>query len=545
MKKLTFFVGMVLLLQLQSIQAQTISEGLKFFENENFTAALNTFKTLATQEPTNPIHQYYIGEVLYATEDYAGAEKAYLEGIKINSKSPESNIGLAKIKLDQGKAPEAQLIFDAVVKANKKSAAALGLIGHTLLNSKKPNATKALEYLIKSRDMDPKVAITWSDMGDAYKLNQDLGNAMTSYESAVEKDKNNLKALMNMAEMWAASKQVDLAIKKLEDAMALSPDYAPAYKSLYELYIRARKFSKVTPLLDKYVSLVGTDVDARVRLVKFLCFQAKDYDRAISEGTKVLASNPEQYTLHRWLAWAHYEKENFQDSYDHSKKLFAAAEKEPTRKLFPSDYEYYAKATYKIGNLDEAAIAYERVLQDEPNKAHDYYGNLAKSYFETKNYEKALTYYGKKGEVKALNIADLYYTGLSQFYSNRFVEADSSFSMVLAANPNYPQGWWMKVRIAKTLDTTTVNRTWLARPMFEKYIEYASTAFTSDPEKNKSYRTNLLEAYNYLSYCYVQLGDFELAKLYYNKLLELDPTNTTAADNLKILTNMPPPKKTN
>ena len=249
--------------------------------------------------------------------------------------------------------------------------------------------------------------------------------------------------------------------------------------------------------------------------------------------------------MHRWLAWAHYEKENFQDSYDHSKKLFAAAEKEPTRKLFPSDYEYYAKATYKIGNLDEAAIAYERVLLDEPNKAHDYYGNLAKSYFETKNYEKAIIYYGKKGEVKALNIADLYYTGLSQFYTDRFIEADSSFSMVLAANPNYPQGWLMRVRIAETLDTTTVNRTWLARPMYEKYIEYASTAFTSDPEKNKSYKTNLLKAYNYLSYYYVQKEDYETAKMYYNKLLELDPTNTNAAENLKILTNMPPPKKTN
>lgn len=538
MKKLTLSVVAFLVLGMQYAQAQTISEGLKFLENENFTSALNTFKSLATKEPTNPIHHYYIGEVLYVTEDYVGAEKSYAEGVKINNKAPECNIGLAKIKLDQGKSVEAQAIFDAVTKANKKSASAFGLIGHTLLNNKNPNATKALEYLIKSRDMDPKVALTWSDMGDAYKLNQDLGNAMTCYESAVEKDKNNLKALMNMAEMWAASKQMELAIKKLEDAMKLSPDYAPAYKSLYELYIRARKFDKVTPLLDKYVSLVGTDVDARVRLVKFLCFQAKDYGRAITEGIKVLTTNPQQYTLHRWLAWSYYEKENFQESYDQSKKLFESAEKDPSRKLFPSDREYYAKATYKIGKLDEAAIAYEAVLVDEPNKAHDYYGNLAKSYYDIKNYEKAIMYFEKKGAVKPLNIADLYYRGLCYFYSNKYVEADSSFSKVLSANPNYPQGWWMKVRVAKIQDTTTVNRLWMAKPMYEKFIEYGATAFSSDPGKNKSLKSNLIEAYNYLAYYHVQNNDYESAKFNYSKLIELKPDDAVAVENLRIL-NLP------
>ena len=92
--------------------------------------------------------------------------------------------------------------------------------------------------------------------------------------------------------------------------MKLNTDYAPAYKDLYELYIRERKFDKVVPLLDKYVTLVGNDIDAKVRLVKFLCFQAKGCDRAISEGQKLLTTNPEQYTLYRWLAWSYGEKKN-------------------------------------------------------------------------------------------------------------------------------------------------------------------------------------------------------------------------------------------
>ena len=66
--------------------------------------------------------------------------------------------------------------------------------------------------------------------------------------------------------------------------------------------------------------------------------------RAIDEGKKILATNPEQYSVHRWLAWSYFESGKFQEAFDQSKLLFEAIEKEPTRKSYSSDYEYYAKA---------------------------------------------------------------------------------------------------------------------------------------------------------------------------------------------------------
>ena len=107
-----------------------------------------------------------------------------------------------------------------------------------------------------------------------------------------------------MARIWAAAKQDRAAIPQLEKAIKLSPNDAVPIKDLYRVVYQDRQYDKVTPLLDKYVALTGNDVDAKVRLVKFLTFQAKDYDRAIMEGEKLLLTNPEQYTLHRWLAWS-------------------------------------------------------------------------------------------------------------------------------------------------------------------------------------------------------------------------------------------------
>jgi len=194
MKNLSLLVIFFLFIQTGIITAQTVNEGLKYLENENFTAALNTFTTLASKEPTNPIYHYYIGEVKYQMEDFSGAEKSFADGLKINSKCAECAIGLGKIKLDNNKAEEAQALFDGAIKSNKKSASILALVGNAYLTSKNPSAPKALEYLIKSRDMDPKAVSIWSELGKAYMLNDDFGNAMSSFETAVDKNKNNLDA---------------------------------------------------------------------------------------------------------------------------------------------------------------------------------------------------------------------------------------------------------------------------------------------------------------------------------------------------------------
>lgn len=518
------------------LQAQTLDEGLKYLENENFSAAVNAFISLASKDPENPLYPYYLGEARYQMEDFAGAEKAYADGLKISSKCAECAIGMGKIKLDQNKIEEAESLFDGAIKANKKSASILALVGVAYLTSKNPTPVKAIEYLIKSRDMDPKVASTWTQLGNAYMLKDDLGNAMSTFETAVEKDKNNLHAYMSMAKMWASTQQADLAIQKLEGALALSPDYAPAYKSLYELYIRTRKMEKVTPLLTRYVSLVGDDVEARVRLVKFLCFQAKDYDKAILEGEKLLLTNPEQYTLHRWLAWSYGEKEQYPLSFEHSKKLFAACSADPNRKLFPSDNEYFAKAAFKTGNLEEAAVAYEKIILENPSKAAEIYANFAKSYFDSKNYNQAIVYFTKKSAVKPLNSAELYYLGLAQFYTENLTAADSSFEKVLAANPNYPQGWYMRIRIANKLDTSTVNMSFLAKPLHEKYIEYAVT-------DSLKYRKNLIDSYNYLGYYYVQKEDYDMAKQFYSKALGLDPADMASLKAMEVLSSVGIPKK--
>lgn len=526
MKKLLFVSVFFSCATLVSTQVPSLQEGIRHLANENFTAALNTFTAIAKGDPKNGSIYYYIGEVSYRTEAYAEAEKAYRKGLSINPQCAECKAGIGKILLDQGKTVEAEENFASATRLDKKNPEVFAIIGEAYLYGKKPNGNKAVQFLSTARDMNPKVAKYWANLGNAYQMIGDNGEAMTSFETAVEKDPKNTSAYISMARIWASAKQTDLAIPKLLEAIRLSPDDAPPYKDLIELYIRTGAYDKVTPLLEKYVSLTGTDVDAKVRLVKFLTFQAKDYDRAIVEGEKLVKTNPEEYTLHRWLAWSYGEKGEYQHSHDHSVMLFDEIGKKEGRASFPSDYDYWGKAAFKLGLLDEAAHIYRKYLDLDPSRSQEIYGILAKAYYDSKNYEQAIAYYRRKGGEKPLSNADEYFYGLSYYRIDKYAEADSAFARVLAITPDFASAWYWRAQVGNRLDPE--QKEWLAKPFYESYIPLAE----SDKEKNKK---GLAEAYNYMASYAVQHDDNELAMKFFENTIAIDSTNTFATESLKIL----------
>ena len=140
--------------------------------------------------------------------------------------------------------------------------------------------------------MNTKNALYFIKLGDAYLAKNDGGNAMTNYEFAISKEPSNPRGYMRKAILARRANLTDEAIATLEKTIQLDPNYAPAYKDLVEVYVSKNQSAKVTPLLEKYVTLVGTDLDARSRYVRYLAYQAKDYDKAIEEANKVLAADP-------------------------------------------------------------------------------------------------------------------------------------------------------------------------------------------------------------------------------------------------------------
>ncbi|MBK8956356.1 MAG: hypothetical protein IPM34_12495 [Saprospiraceae bacterium] len=518
----------IITFSLFNLTAQSIQDGLRHLENENYKSAMDVFDKLIAMQPKAYINHYYKAEVYVAMGNSQAAKTSYLKGLEISSKCDECLIGLGRLDLNENKTAEATKHLESALKGNSKNANIQALVGKAYLYADKPQPETALIYLEKARDLDPKQSKYWIYLGDAYQMKEDLGQAMTSYETAVEKDKNDPETYVKMARIWAAGKNLDLAVQNLQNAIKIDSGYALAYKELYEMLIRSRKFDQVIPILDKYVELSGSDVDAKVRLVKFLCFQAKDYNRAIVEANKILENSPEQYTLYRWLAWSYYENGEYNYSLASSYKLFRAVEQgDPSeQKLYPNDYEYAGKAALKLKLADTSDLFFNRVINLQPERKAEIAGMLGKAYYDIKRYDKAESWYLTKDSINPLT-SELLYLGMSQKFQKKFVEADTTFGKLLVRTPGYEYGWLQRADIQHKLDTSEP-KSYKAKPFYDKFIELASMA----PDKNK---TGLIEAYIYMLVYNAQIGAYDSAKSYCEMVLNIDPEESRAVEYSKIL----------
>jgi tetratricopeptide (TPR) repeat protein len=532
MKKL-LFVHILGFLAVTAMAQPTLKEGCRMLENENYKGAADQFNAIAKADPKNGTIYYYIGEVSYQQDIPAEAEKAYKKGLSINSNCAECKVGLGKIAMDAGKTAEGHEYFESAMRLDKKNPEIFFLVGDAYLSSKHPDANKAVKYLGMARDMNYEVAKYWARLGDAYEMLGNNGEAMTHYETAVRKDPTNTAAYISIAAIWKAAKQYDTAIVYLKKAIDLSPNDAQPYKDLIELYILTNQLDQLPPVFARYTELAGDDIDAKVRQVKFLTFQAKDYDRAIEIGEPLLQAHPEQYTLHRWLAWAYGEKGMPQQSYDHSKMLFDEIGKDTSiRKAFSSDYEYWAKAAMKLDSLDEASHIYRKFIELEPSRAHEIYGLLAKAYSDAKNYEQAIAYYHRKAEVKPLSTIDNYYLGMAYFYTDQNLKSDSCFIQILTLTPNYAAGWLMRARNAEALDPE--GKEALAFPFYKNYITFANEE-VGKKGLTEGYKKGLNQAYRYVAIYHVQTDSLALARDEFMKAIEMDTTDSISKEYLDIV----------
>jgi tetratricopeptide (TPR) repeat protein len=521
---LGFIVGIV---AISSVYGQSdLTPGIKLIANENYGEATKFFEKAMSAEPKNGLPIYYLGKIKYALEDFKGAEEMYNKASLLDKKCTLCQIGQLHMMLDNGKTAEADKAAMGIEKASKKSASMLAALGDAYLFSKKPNAARAIALLTKSRDLDPKVGSTWSHLGDAFKLAGEPGNAMSSYEVAVQKDKTNVEALIAMGKIWRASKNYALAEEKLQEAVKLQPDFAPTYKDLYETLIAAKKYDKVLPILDKYVSLSGSDDGAKLRLVKYLAFQAKDYERAIKEALEI-KPRVTDYTLNRWLAWSYAELGKFQEGYDASKTLFADIAKNPEKnKSIEQDYYYLAKSAMGLGKEDEALAAYEEYWKTQPDSKEEIYTNLAKTKYDAKDFVNAIKYYNKRNEIKPLSTTEFSYLGLAQFNHKDYAGAEATFTKLVEKSPTYSFGWYYR---AYSLHQTDPNQeVYPAIGHYQKFLEVAK----ADPNPNK---THMLNAYKYIGYGLVKNNDNAGAKAAFEQVVALDPTNADAVKYVEIL----------
>lgn len=561
MKKIQVFAA--LLLFVCTLKAQSPIETAKgYIVNENYGKAREVLNQYVGTEK-DPLKQaeayYWLGECEYRDllDDNRGkafekAREQYNKGLLIAKSSPHCQVGMGKLLLDAKNGKEALKMFDQAIKDSRKKPYKEGhpeifmLIGDSYLNCTQKNPELAVAYYTRARDVEPTNALAWLKLGDGNLAKGDAGGAMSAFESASQKDKSNADVYLKMGRIWKRASKFDLAEQSFQDGLKVNNQYAPIYKDLIELYMDTKKYDKVLPALEKYIPLAGNDFSARRRLVTFLTYQAKDYDRAVVEAEKLLKDDPTQTTMYRWIAWAKSSRADqkvidnknvmgddakilYQESREASKKLFELV---PTDRLVYYDYEFPAKASLRLGEMDEARKLYKKVGELDSTKLCDFYSPIIRGYFDAKKYKEGLDLLAEQETTTCkIDPYDYYYAmynaQIAKMWDTAIIYADK-FAI---AQPTSTDPLSVKGRALTEMDSDTTP-TWKAKEVYEKLLQIYEAKPT---DRGKPHA---LAAYNYIGMYYGAQQDFVKAKEFFQKALLVDATNKRAIEMIQQLDSL-------
>lgn len=534
--------------------------------NENYGEAKKTLGNYLTTEK-DPLKQaeayFWLGECEYldvvldkntSKEEKAKASglarEQYNKGLAVAKNSPHCQVGMGKLLLDAQNGKEALKTFDSAIRDSKKKPYKEGhpeifsLVGDAFLYNQYPNTEQAVANYSRARDVEPKDAKNWLKLGDGNLAKGDAGAAMSAYESAASKDKSNADLYLKMSRIWKRASKYELALEQLMEGLKVNDKYALLYKDLIELYMDTKQYNKVLPALEKYVPLAGNDFGARRRLVTFLTYQAKDYDRAIIEAEKLMKDDPTQTTMYRWITWSKSAKADtlfarnknvlgddakmlYLESIESSKKLFELV---PADRLVYYDYEFPAKAHLRLGNLDESMKLYKKVVELDETKKCEMYNNLIQAYYGVKKYKEGFTLLDEK-EANGCAIdknTDYYFAMYYAYFAKLYNESTAYADKYITNQPELTDGYYYKGLSQTELDDSQ-NPKWLSKDTYEKLIQI----YEAKP-KDRS-KPQVAKAFMYLAYYHASLNDFAKARELANKTIAIDPNSKTAAQLIQDL----------
>jgi tetratricopeptide (TPR) repeat protein len=513
------------------------------------------------------------------------AKEIYQKGVNTNPNDPLNYIGLAKVAFylddnktateNRAKARSLLLPFKnikKIVPPAKDYAFALAKIAESYIKDGQVDTSLALPLIREAVNIDSKNKDVDLIAGDIYILVNDGSKAISFYNQAQFADPNSPTANMKIGNIYVRGRALQAAIPYYEQAIQLNANYAPAYRELGQLYLLAQRFDQSKEYFKKYLDLTAGNIPAKIRYVNAL-FYAKDYAGVIKNVEDIFKVDKSRTYMNRIAGYSCYEKNppDYDKALSYMETLFKTVAPE---RIIKKDYYYMArillkknqnypkmvdelnglksqldkekskysiapnaaeKAKIKAGvddlntkistiennitkantDIDRAFEEYTKVLSFNPDDK-SVLNEIATNYYNYKRYEGAAQTWTKLLDPAKDNTEDLMRIGRAYYTGEKFKSADSILNIVLSKSPNYVPAYLMIARTYSKMDPDL--KLGIAKPKFEKLIDVAE----ADSLKNEN---DMMEAFGYLSYYHMMNNNFSRSKDYYNRMINLDPSN--------------------
>jgi tetratricopeptide (TPR) repeat protein len=527
-RHLTLSVVMILLTVSTFAQSPEVRKALRHFEIEQPKKGIAALEAL----PQNSTNFYYLGLAQLRAGEKDKALATFEKGIAANDKDGLNYAGKGHVRLLEKNPTDAKVQLDKALSVSRsKDVNVLKAVAEAYLTDTKYllDAINLLNKAATINSTDPEVQML---IGDASLMQnqQNAGPAVNAYEKAARADAKIAKPHYKIGKIWQRAKSLDNAIASYQKAISIDPEYAPAYKELGQIYYLEKQAPKAVEMYEKYMAITEKPEDAKFQLA-FFYFMAKNYEKANAIFKEVTTNPNVPPVAFKFAALSMIEQKKLDEATKMFETYFQKAKPED---IVANDFSEYGKLKLLLKTPEGDSIATDNFKKalDMDSTLLDVRESYAATLYKRKKYPEAIEAYKELMAARPQPMsADLYYLGMSYYFTDEFMKADTAFSLLAERQPNMTVGYQWAGRARNQIDSTGAQG--LANPMFEKLIETAST----NPEK---YKKELIEGYRYFAGYYVNVKqDIPKAKGYLEKILQLDPANAEAKEALKVI-NAPP-----
>ena len=523
--------------------SQTVQEGRRFMHVQRHRAAKEHFQRMVDQNPTNAEFIYWLSQAYFDHEDPKGADAVldkYMQG-ELGS-NPLLLVAKGQSEIAKNKTADARQRFETAISLSKgKNVEVFNAIGKANLE-KGGDAAYGIEKLkLATAIKGFKDPFTYIIMGDLYRVLMNGGEAVKSYENALMLDPKNPIARHKIGKIYLTqgAEQRDIFVGKFTDAVADDPAFTPALYDLYVFYF-SRDVNKATQYFNEYKKYAepGPALDYEEASLQFA---AGDFKNAIVKADNLLQTQGANADTRLYRLKA-YSFDKLGDSVQALSNMETFFGKAKADQINPDNYVIAAVNAAKT--------------KADPAKVNDYFTKAVDADTAQVNKidlsRRAADFFKKSGQLKlsadwftkVMTIKtkpsnlDYYNAGLAYYNLQDFMKSDSLFTLYKTNYPKENVGYLWSFRSKRNIDTSMALG--LAVPAAMELVQ------VTEVDKAK-FKGQIIEASVYLANYFANIKtDYASSIQWFDKILEVDPTNADAIKYKDILTKRlaaPAPKK--
>lgn len=526
-----------------TLSAQGYKDGIEYFKADQYKNAKEILERNLNASSTNQAEAYfYLGKIALKDKDLATARAKFNAGIAADANYAFNHVGLGEVALREGNLSLAEDQFKAAQKLSKKNPKLIIEIARGYYNTDPVKYEKNIDKLIaqatKINPREPDICIF---RGDIDRDREDWGKAASCYEEAIMYDDDCAEAYVKYANVYSYVNR-SFSITKLQELLQKRPNSALAQRELAEKFYDNDQWAKAAQVYGEYIKNPNHFKEDEGRYAVLLYYGQK-YDEAFNMAQNILREDSNDFLMKRITFLSKAAVANESKSKDDlllarqlGEKFFA---NNVGKKYSANDFTTLGNVLIELEDYPAAVEQFEKAVQNNPEK-NDLLKELSNAYRLAERDEdavKAMTsYINAIGEDNA-SINDIYalsnrYFGLAQSAEGvaKVEAADNALKYINIVEQRATGNFripFLKTRILLVKNNGDAN---------DDVVEAAKQTIKVMEE------TGVVndEIRNYTSLCTVVAGycvvnDKPTARQYYEKIVNVDPSNEKIKEYLKKL----------